>query len=126
MPSAREVRPACRGCLQQPFECSSTDYVDSQKYHYPHGVDEVPIPREYVGALDVTFVHVAAHSQYQYEKNQQQADSHMQCVQADERVISRAEEIGANGQSVAVDEMAPFHRGADHELEAQREGYEPP
>jgi len=47
-------------------------------------------------------------------------------VQADERIVGGAEEIGADGEAVVIDEALPFATSFEEEDSAEEEGDEPP
>src|SRR5262245_35280456 len=104
---------------------SARDDVHDGEHDDPDGVDEVPVEREDVDARRVDQPDPTDHAERQHDREHHEADGDVERMQADERVVGRAEEIRGDRQAVFVDQSVPFLCRAEHEQRAQGYGQRP-
>src|SRR6267143_4299848 len=105
---------------------SSTDHVDHGEDDNPYGVDEVPVPGHDLDALAVDRPKRAGPREDGAEPEHEEPDDDVRRVEPDERVESRAEEVGPDREAVRVDEAVPFRRRAGEKSSAKRHRREEP
>src|SRR4029453_3354350 len=88
---------------------ASSDHVHGGEDDHPHRVDEVPVPGEYLDALGMRRVHGTAQAENQHQREQHEADGHVAGVEADQRVVGGAEQVGPDRQVMPVDQAVPFN-----------------
>src|ERR1035438_3010848 len=104
----------CWSCMAVLWLLSAED-VDNGEDDDPDGVDKMPVEREHLDPAGVFGGEVAGEREKECQRKHDEADDDVAGVQADERVEGGAEEIGADGEAVAVDELVPLMRGAAQE-----------
>src|SRR3974390_3203192 len=104
---------------------SAPDDIDNSENDDPDGVYKMPVHGENLHAQRVLRTNAAGDSEQQDRQQHDQADSNVEAVQADERIIGGAEKIGGDGETLVVNQVVPFTAGAQ-EKEAPEEDSEEP
>jgi hypothetical protein len=81
----------------------------------------MPIHGEGVDVGCVLLLNFAKKSQKQNGDQADDADGDVKSVKADERVVGGAEKVGANGQTLVVDEVMPLAAGLEKENGTQEQ-----
>ena len=98
--------------------CSATPAgdVDHQEHDDPDRVDKVPVPGDQrARRCDVAGVICAAQRKAEHDQHRDHADRDVQAMEADQRVVRRAEQIAADRELMLGDQLAPFDAGAARE-----------
>src|SRR5580704_4000682 len=93
----------------------TTDDVNDGEDNDPDSIDKVPVQRQDLNAFGVFFAYVAGDGENEHQQQGAQTDNHVRSMQADQRVERSAEEIGADGQPILVDQLVPLHACSDEE-----------
>src|ERR1017187_237073 len=93
----------------------SAEEVNNGEDDDPDGVDKMPVERKHLDPAGVFGGEAAGEREDEGQRKHDEADDDVAGVQADERVEGGAEEISADGEAVAVDELVPLMRGAAEE-----------
>src|SRR5579864_356564 len=109
-----------------PILSSPTDDVDNNKNHNPNHVYEVPIHRQNLGAFGVLLSYIPKQREDCHRRKSQESGRYVKRMQANQRVISRPEQIGLDGQAFLVDQAAPFSSRARQKDRSQRGSQKPP
>src|SRR6267143_5633597 len=104
---------------------SATDDVDDQEDRDPHDVDEMPVQAQKVDARGVLALDVTAGGQERDGGHRKHANGDVEGVQSDQGVVSRSEEIRADGQPFLADEVSPFEGRSAEEDGAEHDGGDP-
>ena len=103
----------------------ASDDVNHGEHDDPHRVHEMPVERQHVEAVRVLVRH-CPRSVNAKRWREDQTYNHMKAMQADQRIVGRSEQVGADGQPVFENQPVPFARRAVKESGAQRDRPEPP
>src|SRR5258706_4315376 len=108
------------------FLYSAADNIYDGEDHHPHNIHEVPIDRQTLGALGVLLSYVPKKREKRHRRKSKQAGRYVKCMQADQRVVSSPEQVGLDGQSFVVDQVAPLTSGACKKDRSKNDGQKPP
>src|SRR5207302_4431018 len=86
----------------------------------------MPVPGNQAHTLPVRARHLTAQGQAEHDDHEDYSAAHVQGMQANERVIGCPEEITADGQLMAVDQLMPLVGGAAKEYRTEHDGCQPP
>src|SRR5215475_5758570 len=77
---------------------STAHDVHRGQHHDPHGVDEVPVPRQELDAFGMLGAHCPEDGEDPHQDEEDQAEGDMASVKTHQRIEGRPEEVGADGE----------------------------
>jgi hypothetical protein len=90
------------------IELLSPKYINNQKHDDPHRIDKVPVERQNLKAFRMHFANPATHTEQEGSRQEEKPNHDVRCVQTNQGVISRSEQIGANSKPFFIDEVMPL------------------
>src|ERR1043166_9022492 len=118
MPPATTTGRAVGAGSSMPFSTSSVmascsrpsaaDDVDDGDDHDPDDVHEVPVDADHVSALGMMGPYPPGEPEGRHDEHQEHAGEDVRGVESHQRVVGRAEQVGAEGQVVHGDELVPL------------------
>src|SRR5580698_5195043 len=106
-------------------ESSASGYIDHKKNDDPNHINEMPVERQHVHAFVVLLLHPAKQRKRENEREAEQADRDVKCVQTHERVVGGAKQVGLDREAFVINQVMPLAGGADEENRAKRDGERP-
>src|SRR5664279_2032597 len=90
------------------IELLSPKYIYNQKHDDPHRIDKVPVKRQHFKPFCVHFAKPTAHTEQEANSEEAKPNHDVRCVQTNQGVISRSEQIGTNSKPFFIDEVMPL------------------
>src|ERR1700730_11448735 len=95
--------------------------VHNRKHCNPHCIHEMPIEGEDCEPFTMPLVDTSGHRERQHGREHRQSNHDMGCVESNQRIEGRPEQVGADGQPIPVDQPVPLPGGTHDEDHAQRD-----
>src|SRR5262249_1963252 len=104
---------------------SAAENVNNSKNNDPHGINKMPVHGQHVDAGRLLGPNATCQPEKQHDAQQDQSDTHVRSVQANQRVVRCSKKIRGNGQPVFVDQPVPFLTSAVQKETAENDGEQP-
>src|SRR6516165_11233808 len=113
------ARGLCSACSMDAsvaiFFSSAAKNVNHGENNDPHGIHKMPVHRQHVDASRLLRPNTTRQPEKQHDAQQDQSNSHVRGVQANQRVVRCSKKVRRDGEPVFVNQAVPFLAGAVQE-----------
>src|SRR5215469_11716572 len=97
------------------FFSSAAENVNDGENNDPHGIHKMPVHGQHLDASRLLRRNATCQPEKQHDAQQDQSNSHVRGVQANQRVVRCSEKVRRDGEPVFVNQAVPFLAGAVQE-----------